>query len=325
MKKVLVGNPSYYELEGTVDRDRLLMLILDLPFGCQFSCLKCYRRETAHSESIDLELYKRVISQAREMGVKVVTFPGEGEPLTQWEALKELIEHTDQCGLVSMVYTNGALLDRAKIEWMYNHNVTLILSCDSFDPDIYRTLSGGGNIATVMLNLELAKEIYGQAVKEKDEHIITRLGMISIVQRQNKNEISTIHDWCGNDVFHIANYPIPEGAAKKNWELIVGGKLEELKAIAQEFTDTGRGGLTAPMKDGCCVALYHGITINARGDVQVCPAAVNNIVGNIKDANLDELRARCLEFLEEKGSPLCLARDIQNPNLQNHGIGLTKV
>jgi len=323
--KLLVGNPSYYESFGRVIVGQLLMLILDLPFACNLRCLKCYRSGSEHREPLDLSVYKRVIDEARQLGCRVVTIPGEGEPLARWPLLRELVAHVHAVGLTALVYTNATLLSRDKAEWLYDHGASVVMSCDSFHPDTFRTLAGGGNVEIVRANMEVAREIFGQGVVKEDGVVITRLGVITIATRQNVDEIGEIHEWCGDEIFHIVNFPIREGAAATNWDLLVGDEIGHLKEVANLYTDTGHGGLTAPMSDGRCVALEHGMTINAMGNVQVCPAACNNVVGNIASSSLLELRQQCAAFLAEKGLPLCLARDIREPRLTNHGIGITKV
>jgi MoaA/NifB/PqqE/SkfB family radical SAM enzyme len=324
MNKVLVGNPSYYELCEQVPAGQLLMLILDLPFACNLRCLKCYRMGSEHRERLDVAVYQRAIEEAQGMGARVVAIPGEGEPLVRWSLVKQLVTRCNSLGMTALIYTNATLLDREKAEWLYNHGASIVMSCDAFNPETFHALTGG-NINVVRANMEVAREIFSRGVVRQDGTVITRLGVITIAMRQNLGEIGEIHEWCGDHVFHIVNFPIREGAASQNWPSIVGDEIDQLKDIASRYTDTGHGGLTAPMRSGHCVALHNGVTVNAAGDVQVCPAACNNVVGNVSSSSLQELREKCRVFLTEKGTPLCLARDIRAPQLTNHGIGLTKI
>lgn len=324
-RKVLVGNPGYYyEFGGGITENQLLFLILDLPFGCNLKCLKCYRKREVHFERVDIAVHKRLIQEAKQLGARVVVIPGEGEPLLCWETVRDIFGYCAELGLDVLLYTNGTLLDEDKARFLFDHGVSLIISCDSLKPQTYRTLTGG-DVNVVKTNLEMVREIYRPAVVKCDNVITTRLAIITIVQRFNIAEVSELHDWCGDDIFHIVNFPIEEGGAKENWKELVSNQFDELVAIAHQYTDTGIGGLSTPTRDGRCAALYHGLTIDTDGRVLVCPASVNNSVGSIGDADLAELRKRALEFLQSKGCPLCLARDITSPALKNHGIGLTKV
>ncbi len=321
-KKVLVGNPAYFEMDGPIQRDSILYLIMDLPFGCNYHCLKCYRRCDVHIEDLDLDLRKRKISEAKEMGARVVGIAGEGEPLFHWEIVKELVRYSHSLGLITILYTNGSMLNDEKIRFLYSHGATLVISCDSFRPDVYKQLTGGGNAKHFMSNLEKARKIYSKAVKRRKDGIVeTRLAIITIASKQNIDELDDMNRWCGDDIFFILNYPIKKGSAVKNWNSLVGDEMEALKSASQRFTDTGCAGLSAPVGGKECVTLYYGITIDTDGNVLVCPASVDTIVGNIKDASLSELRRRALEYLAEHGNPLCLARDKKRKVFKLHDDG----
>lgn len=316
-KKILVGSAAYLEMEGRLNSDGLYAIIMDLPFKCNHDCQKCYRTSNMSMEDLDLELRKGVIRQARDLGARVMYIPGEGEPLLHKEVTRDLAAFNDSLGLITILYTNGSLLDEDTARFLFDHNVSLITSVDSFDPEVHKELAGRRDLYMVKRNLEKARDIYRTGIRREDI-IKTRLALITIITQQNKDEISEIRDWCGNEVFYICNFPIKAGSAVKNWDKLVGDNLQELREISHRFTETGYAGLSAPLKDGRCSALYNGVTIDTDGEVLVCPASVDTSVGNIKDADLKVLWEKVRTYAEQNGRPSCIARDGREKTFRLH-------
>jgi MoaA/NifB/PqqE/SkfB family radical SAM enzyme len=207
--KFLVGNPSHLELKERIKENELTYLIMDLPFECNYNCMKCYRKSNILTEDINLDLRKEKIREAKELEARVLCIAGEGEPLFHKKTTKELVEYANSLDIITILYTNASLLDKKTAQFLFEHNTTLITSVDSFNPDVYRELTGGGDIKRVKENLKVAREIYEKGIKKLNNRTIeTRLGLISIVSNQNKNEIQQIKNWCGDEVFYICNYPV---------------------------------------------------------------------------------------------------------------------
>src|SRR3989338_8386082 len=139
-KKLLVGNPNQLEVDGQIGEDELSYVVMNLPFGCNYSCSKCYRDDNKSSDSIDLDTRLKVISQAKDLGARVLCIPGEGEPLTNRDLTMQLIDHANAVGLISILYTNGSFLNRDTVDKLFNKKVTLITSLDSLKklPFVYK-------------------------------------------------------------------------------------------------------------------------------------------------------------------------------------------
>lgn len=317
-KKLLVGNPAHFELKGTISKDNLYFVIMNLPFECNYKCPKCYRESNISMEDLDLDVRKDAIRQAKDLGAKVSCIAGEGEPLFHKDITKELVRFNNSLDLITILYTNASLLDENTAQFLFENDVTLITSVDSLNPETYKELTGGGDLNIVKENLEKTREIYKRNVKRKGNIIETRLGLITIVTKQNKDGIEEIKEWCGDDIFYICNFPIQEGSAADNWDRLVGDNIQELIEISHKYTDTGYAGLSAPLKDGRCAALYNGITIDTNGDVLVCPASVNTRVGNIANSDLNTLWEKTRDYVKENGSPLCIARDGKDKTFKYH-------
>jgi len=313
-KKLLVGNPNQLEVDGQIGEDELSYVVMNLPFGCNYSCSKCYRDDNKSSDSIDLDTRLKVISQAKDLGARVLCIPGEGEPLTNRDLTMQLIDHANAVGLISILYTNGSFLNRDTVDELFNKKVTLITSLDSLNPEMYLKLTGFKEFDRVIRNLENVRETYKAGNRTRENGLIeTRWGVITIINQHNKGEIPAIKEFCGDDAFFICNYPINKGGARSVWDSYVGTPedLIELVRTANMYTDTLVAGLSAPTRSGQCIMLNNGVTIDTNGNAHACPAMVDTNLGNIADTSVREIWQKTRDYTQSKGNPLCLARDIR--------------
>ncbi len=320
MEKIFVGNPHYFERQGEIiSAEQLVYLIMDMPFGCQLNCLKCYRQKNIRPDTLSSRIRKKTISEAKELGARVFVLPGEGEPLLYWNKTKYLVKHADSLGLITILYTNGICLTEAVAQFLFDHNVSLVISCDAFNAAKYRKLTGGGNIKVVKKNFKMAARIYQKGVTFVDDVMQTRLALISIASKDNVDEIPSLKKWVDNSrAYFICNFPVKIGAAEENWEILVGDQEQHLREIAQKYSDTHFGGLTSPTRDGRCAALYHGITIDANGLILPCPASVDLAVGRLGENSLAELHKKALNYAKANNCPPCILRFNPNPKLRYH-------
>ena len=137
---------------------------------CNLACEYCHFREKDNSiKPAEMNVFLildniRKYINANSIEVFKIGFVGNGEPLLDYELLKQYIEHIDdliQLGVIRpYTITNGLLLDREKLLFFKNHNTNVGISidgprnlhnkyrCDSFDE--------------VMTSIELYKEIFNE-------------------------------------------------------------------------------------------------------------------------------------------------------------------
>tara|TARA_Y100000310_G_C20606958_1_gene775988 strand:+ start:456 stop:1457 length:1002 start_codon:yes stop_codon:yes gene_type:complete len=313
-RKLLVGNPNQLEVDQQIGEDELTYVVMNLPFGCNYSCSKCYREDNKSEEDIDLQTRLDVISEAKDLGARVLCIPGEGEPLTDRNLTMQLVDHAQALGLVSVLYTNASFLNPETIQDLFDRKVTLITAVDSLKPETYQQLTGFQGLERVRKNLDTLREIYRPGNKTREDGSIeTRWGVITIINQHNKDEVPGIKEFCGDDAFYICNYPINKGGATSVWDSYVGTEedLKGLIRIANIYTDTLAAGLSAPIKSGQYIMLNHGITIDTNGNTHACPAMVDTNLGNIADTTVEEIWRKTKEYTRDKDNPLCLARDIR--------------
>ncbi|WP_052339532.1 radical SAM/SPASM domain-containing protein [Gorillibacterium massiliense] len=95
------------------------ILILSTTAACNLNCAGCYSRQTAHMPGTDLppDAIHRLVDEAAEIGVAVLMLAG-GEPLLAPEWLHAAARHP---GLLTLLFTNGTLLDDARARWLAEH------------------------------------------------------------------------------------------------------------------------------------------------------------------------------------------------------------
>lgn len=129
----------------------------ELTSNCNFNCKMCYVHSCKKSSNASLEDWSRAIDEAYENGLMYALITG-GEPLIH-RSFSEIYSHIYQKGLVSVLNTNGYLIDNY-IEFLKKMppsriNITLYGS----DDETYKNLCGmSGGFTTVEKNIRALKE-----------------------------------------------------------------------------------------------------------------------------------------------------------------------
>ena len=306
MEKVLVGS----EVRGR----ELHFIIFDVPFACNFRCKKCYRLNTTRinfEDKLFLEQRLTAVEQSKLLGARVLAIPGEGEPFhpAVCEITLSLLKAAHEHGLQPLVYTNGYYLSSSIIEALVAMKATVIFSLDASTRETFATLTGVSPLMfdRVVANFLKLKTRYSEQglIYKREGKLFSHLGVITVINELNKGEMEALKQLIGQDVYHIVNFPVRLGNALQFWNVLVKD-VKELMRLSQHYTDAKVGGLSTS-KGGKCSALYHGLVVDADGMVQLCPAAVDNIVGHISEG-VKVLHERRLKMLESLNNPACLFR-----------------
>ena len=117
---------------------------LNVTNRCNSSCIYCIhaanKKNSLPQADVSTEKMKRVLQQIANLGVESVNFSG-GEPLLRQDIF-DLINFSEQIGLVSILLTNGLLLPRYWQVLGKTKNRYLIISIDTFDPVLYKKQRG---------------------------------------------------------------------------------------------------------------------------------------------------------------------------------------
>ena len=116
---------------------RPLALEVELTTRCHASCKFCHASSTsARTEEMPLANAKRLISEARDVGIHTVTWMG-GDPHL-YSGMRELMQFTADQGLFMQMPTSG-LFSRRHIQLLCDFQDSLLLGIhiDTIDPDLY--------------------------------------------------------------------------------------------------------------------------------------------------------------------------------------------
>ncbi len=270
MKIVLRGSAEHLELNGGIRRIETVSP-LDR-FRCNYRCRKCasmrHRKqfERAHRQApIALDDMKGIHERAAIAGARVLSFMGEGETLMN-PHLVALANHAKSIGLIPLLYTNGSLLKDKLAEELAGAGASLIVSIDSFNPELYAKLAGTGPgaLEAVLENLENARKIFSGTVEGAIE--VVRIGVNMVVSRPNARELRHAARYCEENRFvFCANTPIHAGNATKNRGDYVLTRREirmQQKFSRPYGTDSA----------GKCMFLRNGVTYSLQtGRIFACP------------------------------------------------------
>lgn len=320
--KTLRGMPLHLQgAEGIkFGKTELDYLCINMPPVCNYRCKKCFigAGKKKLKSFIGASKIKEIINRGKEMGVKAVAILGEGEPLL-FPELKEIVVHIHKLNMFPLIATNGSLLNKEMVDFLYNNGATVSVSLDTLDQKKYKeSCRGAANINVIKKNLEYARRVFSQDIVEKNGYRIYRLEIHTTVTAENYRNLEIIRKFCGDDILFSCEHIAIVGVAKENPELYGGKKnSEEYKRAIQKtrkimdpmvITKTGHG------KDTCCF-FYYGLAVSYEGEVMLDPHAVETkgFIGNIKRDTIENLIRKSKKikdiYYHEHGGHYCLIRD----------------
>lgn len=322
--KILKGAPEFFESREGAEREDKgpLYLMMNMETKCSYRCPKCalpgYRRDM--KEPLTLDQRKKLLSKARELGIKELVVVGAGEPTEHFDdMMKPVIETAHNEGLGTIMFTTTSHLTREQAEFYRDHDVSIFVSLDAIDPENYKELTGTGNLEQVLNNVQMLKDVYGQSEEVVNGKKVVRLGINVTVVKQNRDQLDALKELAGDDMQFIVNFPIRRGKFKSNkvWERLVGDQYDELQRLAQDKSDTGGH---SSIDEGVCSYFNRGISVDVDGQLLSCGYASETAhsLGTVTDeSTLNELeehyrdiRARYQQFTQKAGrTPSCPLRD----------------
>ncbi|MDD5696718.1 MAG: radical SAM protein [Candidatus Pacebacteria bacterium] len=176
-------------------RNLLLELRIHVIENCNLRCVYCLsnapfinEKNDNGKEKLSLDEIKNNIKQAKELGIKVVSITGSGEPLL-YKNLKELIEFIKELGLGVVLFTNGLLLTEELANWLNDRDVNLMLKLNSFNSEINDKLVGVKGAQKVFLD-KIGMLVNMGFARDK------RLALNCIICKENYNGIPDIFIFC---------------------------------------------------------------------------------------------------------------------------------
>lgn len=323
MNKALYGLPAHLCTAEGIEfgKTPLDYISINIPPVCNYRCDKCFTwaNKRPLDNYIGVSKIIDIISEAKELGAKVVTILGEGEPLL-CEDFKKIVEHVNKLGMITFVATNGSLLDEEMTNFCYEHNVTLAISMDTLNESLYRDMyKGSADLNRTLKNLEYARKIYSKSIFEKNGVKVYRLCIHTTVSANNYLHLKELTDYCGEDIYFSCEHIAKIGVANDN-DKIYGGKEDNTiyNTIKNASHSTMRPMVIAESCNvplACCF-FYYGITIGFEGEIMLDTHAIETKqkIGNVTEfENLNsiiEISNKLKNvFFESFGGGYCIIRD----------------
>jgi len=248
--------------------------------NCNLKCPMCPQssgREEEFLKKFPIELYKKTIDEAIPLGLKYIQLSGSGEPLLSKD-LEEAISYASERGLVSMIYTNGVLLNERRFRKLSESGLSICkVSCMGWDRESFKKWMSADNFDKVRSNLKYCLEII------KDENLDTFL---------QTNHL--IHDY-KNIIFEKKMY-------LENWINYLGiqGEIWIEHNWAGLYSNTDRGNLFVEREKRSCgrplanvVEVRAGGSDDKYGAIVPCPNVLGQdskaVMGHLSDDNLMDI------------------------------------
>jgi radical SAM protein with 4Fe4S-binding SPASM domain len=235
---------------------------------CNAECISCPTSRSSRPRGhMDIDLFRRIIDDASEMGVKWIFLFLHGEPLLHPEIV-EMIRYVKSKGLAFHMTTNGVPLDEKKIRGILGSGV------DNADHVSFSVLGASEEVH----NMIFRREYYERVVRNIALFLRLRKGL-----KVNGPVIETIF------------YTMPENQHEESdfarkWRGVVD-HVRMSGEISQSFSEYKQDGVQHHVRKDVCSNLWEKMTIFWDGRVTLCCQDVDGdwILGNLNHQTISEV------------------------------------
>lgn len=179
VKKTLHPGTKYLDYQV---KNKLASITLQVTQNCNLRCEYCiysggYKNRVHANKKMDIATAKRcvdyLISHSKESNAVNIGFYG-GEPLLEFELIKEVVNYSKKVGEGKEIYfnltTNATLFNEEIVEFFVKNKITVMISLDG-DKEIHDksrvfAISGKGSYDVVVKNINYIKNNYPEYYKE---------------------------------------------------------------------------------------------------------------------------------------------------------------
>ncbi len=255
---------------------------------CNLKCLTCYvnAEDRTVAEEMEIKENEEIFRQLCSLGYASITLSG-GEPLLH-PNIKEIIELSRKFFKTVNLNTNGILLDRNTAAFLKNQDVNIMVSLESFNPEINDSIRGSGVYSKVMQTLKYLKE----AGHDKITISMTLTNL-------NLSEVVKMHEFCVKEGFqeHYGVF-VESGRGRCNSDYLkvnAGDQADTYFNLLRERSELEEANLKVPdFLTKCatyCGAIKSIVNIMPNGDVYPCPNLIDPVwrMGNIRQTGLTDI------------------------------------
>ncbi|HEY9062153.1 MAG TPA: radical SAM protein [Pseudobacteroides sp.] len=251
-----VQNPKNFILE-----DGPINLDIEITNCCNLKCPMCPRTAMIkdnvqvsggkfNTGFMDFSLYKSLIDQADQIGVKAVKLNWLGEPTMHKDVVKMVAYAKDKGIIDVLMNTNGVLLDKELARGLIEAGLDrLLFSFDSPYKGDYEKIRIGADYEKVMENIKSINKLRNELQKDNP---LTRVSMVRM--KENENQFKDFMELFKEHVDIVA------WSEYTNKEELL---RDEMKRIKRD-----------KIKNFACAQLWQRMFVSWNGNVVVCCADV---------------------------------------------------
>lgn len=306
------------------------VLMLSPTDHCNLNCKICWRlKKDATFNQPPSNFLKKIIKEAKEMGVETIDLTGGGEPFLRKDIL-EIMNLIKKLGMKGVITTNATLLKKKYIENIIGTNWDEInFSLDGSTHGINDYIRGKGNFKKVVKAIELFQNIKKSKKSSKPierlSFVLTNKNMtdienyIKLAKNLNIGAInfSVLFEWDSNKEFWLRNKNIGkilQRSFKLSQRFGIRTNLKPIMACCTNEHKTPR----------FCFAPWYMLFISASQEAMACctlAALYQNVLGKVNSLEeiwygkkIGALRKRMKKMIFFKECKKCLPEFVQNFN-----------
>lgn len=241
---------------------------VELTNECNLNCVMCDRGALSRKKlKMDIELFKRIIDNAAEIGVPEVKLNRFGEPLLQ-PLLIDMIKYAKDKDILRVYFTtNATLLTEEMARKIIASGLdSITFSVDGGTAETYENIRRGARYNKVVKNIETFARIRQELGQKKPEIVLN-----TILMKDTEDEMSLVFKKWSPIVNKINVIPVGKYGNVDDRSGIDRGALKPEKRV--------------------CHHPFDRLLVFWDGSVTVCCADINGDlrVGNILDERLEQL------------------------------------
>lgn len=245
-----------------------LSIQIELTNHCNVSCTCCPREKLQRPKGyMDLELFRKIIAEAAELGIKRVHLYLHGEPLLH-PHLIDMIRFVKRHRIGISLATNGMLLDRATGEAILGAGV------DNADHVMFSILGH-------------SREVH-EKVMRGVQHEKVLVNILQFIER--RNAVGS----CG-PLVETVMYRMPENSHERAHYLRfwrgIADHVRWVDTVSAQYATYQQDGSPRSGRAGTCKNLWQRQTVLWNGDVTTCCADLNGtqVFGNLREGSIPGL------------------------------------
>ncbi|MFH1505695.1 MAG: radical SAM protein [archaeon] len=292
------------EVQELIEQDRIASLSLRIPTPCNLDCRGCYSSQkdfvSMKKDALTYEEIIDILAQSFDLGVRHVSFAGDGEP-TMYKTAKgdifSLIDYVNSHGAEALLFTNQTLITPKIAARLFERNLTVVGKQNTLDPEKQARYFCQTPNAQELLQNGL-ENLMKAGFNSTDP---SRLAIHSVIHAANYEELPVMwRTWRSQNIMPYVQVMVPPFNPEEQKRFFeedyvppekVRDLFERLLEIDErEFGYTWDVVGTYPIPTmGCSVALS-GVGVTPTGDVQICSYTQGSL-GNLKKGsmNLEEV------------------------------------